>query len=188
MQTLSTTPSAPQPRGWARVRGLVSTLCLAVVLLAGFSACTVQVGQAYQVKPGSGVTTPVRVVRDGQGGTVVLIDVLIGGRGPYTFVLDTGAEVSLIDQSLADQLGLRHVGDPHEVSGIGGTQQAIPVAIRRWQSGGIVFPDTTIDSGDFSSQRSSAGYVGLLGSDILSQFDIVTIDYTHRTLTVAHKI
>ena len=35
-----------------------------------------------------------------------MVDVLVNGRGPYRFVLDTGASMNQMDPALADSLGL----------------------------------------------------------------------------------
>ena len=78
--------------------------------------------------------------------------------------------------------------EAHQVSGIGGSQEAVPVAIGNWHADKVRLPNTTIDSGDFSSERRASGYVGLLGSDILTQFGLVSIDYANGTLTVYKQI
>lgn len=175
--------------GLARV---VVTLSLALTLalvLTSLAGCTVQLGQVQQIDPHSGgITVPVRVLHDGGGATVVLIAVTIKNHGPYTFIVDTGAEVSLIDTQLSRLLDLHVTGATHQVSGIGGSQEAVPVAVSSWHADKLRLPGTTIDSGDFSAERRASGYVGLLGSDILTQFGIVTIDYTNGTLTVYKQI
>lgn len=165
---------------------LALALACVVTLLSG---CTIQVGQAQQIDPhAGGISIPVKVIHFDNGATVVLASLMINNHGPYTFIVDTGAEISLIDSQLAQRLGLRVAGSPHQGSGIGGSITETPVAVRNWHADKLRFPDTVIDSGDFSSERRSSGYVGLLGSDILSAFGLVTIDYANSTLTVYKQI
>ena len=174
---------------YARRVTIVSLALIVGLLLTSLSGCTVQLGQAQKIDPhAGGITVPVRVLHFQGGATAVLIAVTINNHGPYTFIVDTGAELSLIDTQVSKQLGLRVTGDAHQVSGIGGTQQAVPVAVSHWHVDTLRLPNTTIDSGDFSAERRASGYVGLLGSDILAQFGLVTIDYANGTLTVYKQI
>lgn len=173
----------------ATMASIVSLTLVVGLLLISLGGCTVQLGQAQQIDPhAGGITVPVRVLHFQGGATAVLIAVTIDNHGPYTFIVDTGAELSLIDAQVSRQLGLHVTGEAHQVSGIGGTQQAVPVAISHWHADTLRLPNTTIDSGDFSAERRASGYVGLLGSDILSQFGLVTIDYANGTLTVYKQI
>jgi predicted aspartyl protease len=130
----------------------------------------------------------VQVETDQGGGVTVLASVMIDGQGPYTFVVDTGASISLIDRSLANQLGLKVSGSSQQVEGIGGIQTVIPVRISDWNLGKINLPTTTIDKTFFSSSELGGNAVGLLGSDIWDAFGAVTIDYTNQTLTVYKQL
>jgi hypothetical protein len=169
-----------------RVVGLLGLILTAMAMLSG---CSVQVGQVDQVGPANGTTATVQVVDDPAGGVTVLAPVMIAGHGPYIFVVDTGASVSLIDRSLANRLGLRVSGTGQQVEGIGGVQTVIPVQISGWNLGQIKLPSpTTIDKTYFSSQELGGNAVGLLGSDIWNQFGAVTIDYTNQTVTVYKQL
>lgn len=108
--------------------------------------------------------------------TIALVPVFIDGRGPYPFALDTGASQSLIDSSLARVLRLRVVGKsrpPHGITG-GGRGQAVQVT--NWRAGGVRLPADTISSFKLLSGRGN-GPAGLLGSDILSRYGKIAVDY-----------
>src|SRR5262249_62180635 len=123
---------------------------------------------------------PVRISQF-EGATRITAQLTIKGRGPFGFVIDTGAEVSAIDSTIAAQLGLPISGPAHEVSGVGGTAEAVPVRIEDWHLDRIQLPAGSIDSQSLGDLRGNEA-VGLLGSDILSRFGTVTIDYENSTL------
>jgi hypothetical protein len=171
-----------------RASRVVGLLGLAFTGMALLSGCSVQLGQVDQVGPANGTTASVQVQTDPAGGVTVLAPVMIQGHGPYIFVVDTGASVSLIDRSLANRLGLPVSGSSQQVEGIGGVQTVIPVRISDWNLGQINLPSTTIDKTYFSSSELGGNAVGLLGSDIWNDFGAVTIDYTNQTLTVYKQL
>ncbi|HST87423.1 MAG TPA: retropepsin-like aspartic protease, partial [Ktedonobacterales bacterium] len=164
----------------------------AVALLAAcipLAACTLSItGPRAATTSGNAISIPVRVVHDGAGGTAILVGVTIGGKGPFTFVLDTGAESSLIDSATAKRLDLKAAGSPHPISGIGGVQQAVPVQLKDWHADTLRLPAVTMDSASFAGDRFGNNIRGLLGSDVLSQFGTITIDYAGGTLTVYKQI
>lgn len=164
----------------------------AVALLAAcvpLASCAISItGPRTATSSGSAISIPVRVVHDGAGGTAILVGVTIGGKGPFTFVLDTGAESSLIDSATAKRLDLKVAGSPHPISGIGGVQQAVPVQLKDWHADVLRLPAVTMDSASFAGDRFGNNIRGLLGSDVLSQFGTITIDYAGGTLTVYKQI
>ena len=83
-------------------------ICLArfVVLAALVSAlvgCTIpsQVGQPTEISPGE-----VRFEMAPPNDAAIIVPVKINGKGPYKFVLDTGATFTCVDNKLADELKL----------------------------------------------------------------------------------
>jgi predicted aspartyl protease len=171
-----------------RAGRLVGVLGLILTAMTMLSSCSVQIGQVDQVGPTNGTTTPIQVEKDEAGGITVLAPVMIGRHGPYIFVVDTGASVSLIDRTVANRLGLHVSGSSQQVEGIGGVQTVVPVDISGWNLGQIKLPTVMIDKTSFSSSELGGNAVGLLGSDIWNAFGVVTIDYTNSTLTVYSQV
>jgi len=55
----------------------------------------------------------------GSSKPVVLVPVLVNGKGPYQFALDTGAGQTVVSSELAEELVLGH-GEEREALGAGG--------------------------------------------------------------------
>ncbi len=72
------------------------------------------------------------------------VPVFLNGRGPFPFVVDTGANRSVVSQELAAGLGLPSAGQV-EVHGIAGAESAALAAVRTFKVGeavstGLVLP------------------------------------------------
>src|SRR5690242_9228826 len=86
--------SNPGPARWRRVW----TLGALLALLLALGGCALSLGHVST--SGSPTTIAVTVLRGQDGTVLVLVPVTISDHGPYDFVLDTGASVSLIDETL----------------------------------------------------------------------------------------
>lgn len=184
--------SFPRYGGIWRVRLQMAGACaVSLVLMLALAACSIHIGSSASASgtDTNGTTVQVKVMRGQDGATLVLLPVMINGKGPFSFALDTGASTSLIDSPLAQQLNLPQNGMPQDITGVSGKEQAIPVRIDNWSVGkNLRLPSSTVSSADlFASQRSS-GLQGLIGSDIWAQFGKITIDYDAQTLTVYNQI
>jgi predicted aspartyl protease len=163
-------------------------VALAVATLVGLSACTISLRSSTPTVCDKGVSAPVDVKKDFQGNTLVLVSVMLEGQGPYVMALDTGASKTLLNRTVVAKLGLPVAGPPEQFSGIGGTQQATPVRISQWSIGEIRLPASEIASIALGDAQRSAGIAGFLGSDLMSRFGLVSIDYDGKTLTVYKQI
>lgn len=91
--------------------------------------------------------------------------VFIDNRGPFTFVIDTGAGATSIADTLADQLALPPL-QPVLVHGITEARVTRSVAVRRLQLSGLGFRDLTCPV----FPRDQLGADGLIGLDVLGRF------------------
>ncbi len=121
--------------------------------------------------------------------TMALVPVFIDGHGPLPFALDTGASRSLVSAALATQLGLPRRGSAGMLQGVTGVTSAENFAIASWRAGTVQLPPSmiaAIGSSNPSAGGSGAlrGPVGLLGSDVLSRYGKIAIDYDKGLLVL----
>jgi len=117
----------------------------------------------------------VRVLHGPDHSALVIAAVTIDGRGPYPFVLDTGAAISAVSTSLVKRLGLPTGAGPHHLVGAGCSGQSQGLELRHWSVGGLALPSVAAATVSFPAAESS--FDGLLGSDALRHLSAVTIDY-----------
>lgn len=186
-------PRLRLPRAGGRFLTIIAALgALAMVL----GACSLTAGSPTgnngfssntgSVTTGKGQTTQVKILRGGGGTAMILVPVSIDGQGPYDFALDTGAGITLIDTQLADTLHLPVTGNSAQVAGVGGTQDVTPVHVDAWNAGTITLPAANIGRTGLTSFKQGSGVRGLLGSDILSSFGKITINYDTGQLSTWH--
>ena len=116
------------------------------------------------------------------------INLMVNGKGPLRFVVDTGASLSVVSDTVAANLGIKPVARGGNARAVGGTGsfpivyglldsimigeariEAIPVYIRTIHTA----PDTPVD-------ERADGYIGL---SVLANFG-VTIDYQSKQMTL----
>ena len=129
---------------------------------------------------------PIQVVKHGKQ-VIALVPVTIDGHGPFTFAVDTGASQSLVDSGVARQLDARATGNNHQVAGITNVTKVRTIRVEHWEVGKVRLPATTIVEANLPFGSADGGVQGLLGSDMLSAFDVVTIDYGHELLRLHHR-
>jgi predicted aspartyl protease len=149
---------------------------LFAVLVIGLSGCLGFGGAAA-----SGKTVSAQVLRGADGARLVVMPIQIKGQGPFAFALDTGASKSTVDIALARRLGLTDEGPAGTVQGVAAGTQAEKYRIAGWRVGDVSLPSGDIVAIDLSS--SAMSLKGLLGSDVLNHFHVVTIDYQNQSVT-----
>jgi aspartyl protease len=129
------------------------------------------------------VATSARPIRQ----TLALVPVFIDGRGPLPFALDTGASRSLISAALAERLHLPAHGSAGMLQGVTGAASAENFAVASWRAGAIRLPPSmiaAIGSATAGAVTRLHGPVGLLGSDVLSRYGKIAIDYDKGLLVL----
>jgi Aspartyl protease/PDZ domain len=114
----------------------------------------------------------------------IYIKVFVNGQGPFMFLLDSGAGMSIIGKHLADQLQLEDAGSMPAV-GVGGIDVGNFVRVDSISLGDITLFDMTSGSLDLSFFNSIAvePMDGILGYDLFSRL-IVEVDYENSRLGI----
>lgn len=128
-----------------------------------------------------------KVVKSGKE-VLALVPVRIDGHGPFLFALDTGASVSMVDSQVAHELGTPKVGPKEKIAGVAAVTKANLVRVAHWSVGGVRLPATTVVEANLPFGNANGGVQGLLGSDMLSRFDVVTINYANGTLRLHRRV
>jgi Aspartyl protease len=131
----------------------------------------------------AGGTTKVPLTVSTVAGQVAeTLDVCIGGKGPFPFVLDSGAGESTIDAGLAHRLHLVSDGAAVQFAGVGCTGTARPVSSGSWSLDGLALAPQQFTAATLPQIGGKGEPDGLLGSDVLSRFGAVRIDFTQGAL------
>jgi hypothetical protein len=128
---------------------------------------------------GPAPVVPIKVVH----GVAIVANVCVGDEGPFPFLVDTGASTTLVDSSLATRLHLALVDGPRTVSSFTCKRQLSFAAVSRWSVGNTTLLPQTVEVGTVQSPVLP-NLDGVLGSDTLSSFGAVRIDYRQQTLTL----
>jgi hypothetical protein len=145
----------------------MSMRALLLVLMLAASAC------ASAPRPAV-VEIPFRYINH-----VILMDTYVGGRGPYTFLLDTGVTPSGVDSALAPELGIALDEDRSgAAAGVGSNDvTAYAVRLHDVMISGVDYGDLDAAAIPMAglSRRLGEPLHGILGDSFL-RGKIVTID------------
>lgn len=112
---------------------------------------------------------------------LIVIKATLNGKGPFRFLLDTGASHHVMKPEIAQALGLK-VTDSGELDAGGrGRVRAGSVWVSKLQVGGL-----TLEKQQFvvASLPSSYPFEGFLGAELFKRF-VVTIDFKQSLITLA---
>ncbi|MBV9365565.1 MAG: retropepsin-like domain-containing protein [Solirubrobacterales bacterium] len=138
-------------------------------------------GNASVPRAHATATVPVVILKARDGETLALARVIVHGRA-FPFLIDTGSSATLVDVALARKLHLKTIGGRIKVTGVGCSETARKVRLSRWSIGGQALPSIVATSSVIAGANGKA--FGLLGSDVLSHFGAIGLDYAHGQLTL----
>lgn len=164
--------------------GILATF-LALLLGLGLGSCgpATVVGSANVQE----LVVPLQVIQGPRGSVLALVPVYIRDQGPFAFALDTGASQSLVDREIVDSLGLPVIGETREITGVAGVTSAELIRLEEWRVAEVPLPETTAITLDLPEPSSGQALRGLLGSDILSRFGAITVDYEQQRLILRSR-
>lgn len=145
---------------------------------------------SYEVAgAGSAAHSEVRFQLAGAVKPLVLVPAFVNGRGPHTFVLDTGASATVLSPGLAAALGIETTA-AEPMTGAGGMLQATTGRIGSLTVGSAALQDVAVMVADFLAELGrviGTPLDGVLGYNFLRQFR-VTLDYPASTLWLMKSV
>jgi Aspartyl protease len=133
--------------------------------------------EAEQRCPGNTASVTSRLVQH----ALIVIPVRINQSGPFDFIVDTGSQVTVIDPSLAAELGLKAYGTVGVVS-VSSLAQASATLLDSLEAGSRVVKESPAIVHDLRPiQAADARIRGVLGESFLAHFDLF-VDYGHKLL------
>lgn len=114
----------------------------------------------------------------------VVAQVMIDGRGPFRFIIDTGANRSTISAHLAATLGLQpSVQQAMRVIGITGTADVASVPIERLQAGDLVISHSRFPIIEAPVMAGADGILGVAGL----QNERLLVDFRHNKVAITRS-
>src|SRR6185437_15424209 len=161
---------------------------LAAIFLPSALLGTLSLGPVSIPDPGMPSTTPDMLfaspTRLDHVGRIVA-PVMIDGKGPFRFIIDTGASSSTISPQLAATLGLSPAAQSTMVvNGITGTQEVPSVAISRLEAGDLIIQETRFP---VIWAPLMAGADGILGIAGLTK-ETVFVDFRRNRVVISRSL
>lgn len=150
------------------------------ILVLALTSCVAMQPTGGDVEPQPG---EVPFEMSGPGGAALTVPVRINDSGPFPFVLDTGATVTCVDETLADELKLP---EPVGTIGVGGGLEGLGrmrlVSLDSVTLGGATVRNLRGCAVDLASmQKVGLDVRGLLGLNFLREYR-VTLDFARQTV------
>lgn len=114
----------------------------------------------------------------------VVVPVKVNGKGPFRFIVDTGANHSTISPDLVRVLGLKPSTKSMTLDGITGAAQVSYVSVEQMQTGDLTIQDTVLP---VVWAPVMAGADGILGAAGLSQKSLL-IDFERNSVAIASHV
>ncbi|MCB1050706.1 MAG: clan AA aspartic protease [Acidobacteria bacterium] len=123
---------------------------------------------SIEEKPDSGQPTKVQLTKRGNS---LIVPVVLNGKGPYSIILDTGAELTCISPVITREVGAQRVEGEVHLGGVGGTEQGKIVLFSEISVAGARVGDFHAVEVDLSKAMGEE-VIGLLGQDFLNHFSV----------------
>ena len=137
---------------------------------------------ARSVTHATGLELQLNIVK-APNGKLPVASVCIDGKGPYPFAISTGAGSSVVTPALVRSLHLKK-GARTSVRGVTCTATAATATVANWSVSGLQLAPQTLLVAPVPKEGVARTAKGIIGSDVLSRFGTVRIDYRTGQLGV----
>ena len=161
--------------GWMNRIAAVLVAATGIVLSA-FGQPDLKIVEATRIPRAA--PTPDRVATANDAAERLTVPVRLNGSGPYPFVIDTGADRTVVSRELAQTLGLQ-AGEPVLLNGTGGVDLTPTARIDHLAVGARELHDLSAAT----LAANDLGAAGLLGIDSLRDQRMV-MDFRRHTMSV----
>lgn len=159
------------------MKHLVSTRRMRLLAAVSLALVVLPVIEAEPRCPGNVASVTPRFVQH----ALIVIPVRINQAGPFDFMVDTGSQITVIDPSLAAELGLRPQGKVGLVS-VASFAQASATTLDTLEADSMVVEKSPAIVQDLRQiQAADPRIHGVLGESFLAHFDLL-VDYGHKLL------
>jgi predicted aspartyl protease len=149
--------------------------------LAALAACN-EIAPARVEAPSDSTAGEVAFELAGPGGAALTVPVHLNGRGPYRFILDTGATLTCVDRALADTLQLEEKPMRGVGAGVASSGQVRVLGIDSLRVGAARAYDLTACEVDLAhAEKVGVRVDGLVGLNFLKEFR-VTLDFDRKVV------
>ena len=119
--------------------------------------------------PGSAVSLATRIVQD----SLIVVSIRVNDRGPYDFLVDTGAQISTVDSSLASELRLKARGTARVTGALTFSHRTL-TNLESVTAGQKVVLGLVVVIQDLSDLKHADPRIrGILGDNFLERFDLL---------------
>jgi clan AA aspartic protease (TIGR02281 family) len=115
---------------------------------------------------------------------LIFIEVWVNNQGPFSFVVDTGATITVLSPETAQKVGLDLSSGAKDTGhGAGGQVQVSLVSLESLRIGETEIKDLKAAIMDLTNLKQVLGYLdGVIGYNFLSKFRVI-IDYPKRVIS-----
>ncbi len=117
-----------------------------------------------------------------------VVEVMLDGKGPYRFILDTGAPLTIINSKTAKEAGLtKKAGGGGLLGAFGGMNQVeVPTmelgSVKAAKTTAVVMDHPTVQAISDAFKKESGPIEGLIGFPFFARYSM-TVDYQKKELT-----
>jgi len=150
---------------------------LKVLTSVGLAALTFTALHGEKRCPGNVPSVPLRQVQ----GALIVVSLTVNGVGPFDFMVDTGAQITTVDEQLGAKLGLKTDGSTG-VSGVASFGRKAFTRLGQMEIDGHRVEDVLAVIDNLAQLQAADGRIrGIVGEDFLAHFDLL-IDNDRRML------